>query len=338
MRRIIWLGFTLLLSLSLPTYSDTAFTQRKDVRAFIQHMVKKYHFNEQELKKTMNQVQIQPQIIESINKPYEKKNWDVYRDTFLTPKRLQAGLAFWAENRVTLEKAQKRYGVPAEIIVAILGVESLYGEHQGEHRVLDTLATLAFNYPRRSAFFTHELTHYLLLCREQKVPATYYKGSYAGALGKPQFMPSSYRNYAVDFHNKGIRDLINDNSDAIASIANYFRAKGWKMNEGIAQAAQISPAHSKLLHINPSKANYTYTQLLSSGLKPITAAQNPPSRAGVIELTTREGNDYWIVYPNFFVIKRYNPSSHYALVVYLFSQQLKQEWMQTSIKKHRAYA
>jgi membrane-bound lytic murein transglycosylase B len=338
MRRLLWLGLTLLFAVSLPTYSDNTFTKRKDVQAFIKQMVKKYHFNEKELSNTLSQVQIQPQIIESMEKPYEKKNWDIYRDTLLTPERLKAGLDFWAANRKTLEKTQKRYGVPPEIIIAILGVESLYGERQGEYRVLDALATLSFNYPRRASFFTKELTEYLILCREHKIPATYYKGSYAGAFGKPQFMPSSFRNYAVDFTNKGTKDIVNNNEDSIASIANYFHHKGWRVNEGIAQSAQINTKYLKPLQMNPNRANYTYQQLLSSGIKPITAAHNHPSRAGLLELTTAEGKEYWIAYPNFFVITRYNPSAQYALTVYLLSQQLKQQWTQMNIKKHRAYA
>ena len=337
MRRIFWLGLTLLCLLSFSTYSNTAFTQRKDVQAFIKNMVKNYHFNAQQLTETMNQVQIQPQIIESMEKPYEKKNWDEYRDIFLTPKRLQGGLDFWTANQKTLEKVEQRYGVPPEIIIAILGVETLYGERQGDDRVLDALATLAFDYPKRAPFFTKELKEYLLLCREHAVPATYYRGSYAGAMGKPQFMPSSYRYYAVDYKNKGKRDLIGDNDDSIASIANYLHKHGWKFKEGIAQHATVAKNHSKHIHINPRSANYHYSQLEAAGVKPVTASHNHPNRAGLIELVTKEGNEYWIAYPNFFVITHYNSSPQYALVVYLLAQQLKQQWHLLNIKKHRAY-
>ncbi len=337
MRRIIWLGYSFLLLISLSSYSDTTLTQRKDVQAFINNMVKQHHFDRKQLTDTLNQVELQPRIIESMEKPYEKKNWDVYRELFLTAQRLKGGLDFWVANQKNLEKAQKRYDVPPEIIVAILGVETLYGERQGDYRVLDALATLAFNYPKRAPFFTKELKEYLLLCREHKVSATYYKGSYAGAMGKPQFMPSSYRYYAVDFNNKGRRDLIADNADAIGSIANYFHKHGWKLNGGVAQPAKISGTKFKQVQMNPKVANYNYTQLLSSGIKPVTAAQNPPARAGVIELSTNEGNEYWLAYPNFFVITRYNSSPQYALVVYLLSQQLKQQWVAQNAKKHRAY-
>ncbi|MGL6028632.1 MAG: lytic murein transglycosylase B [Legionella sp.] len=336
MQRLIWSIIISLLFFSYSSHSDTAFTQRKDVKQFINMMVTKHHFNAKQLTATMNQVSLQPQIIESMERPYEKKNWDVYRDLFLTAQRVQGGLDFWAANRTALERAQKRYGVPPEMIVAILGVETLYGAKQGDHKVLDALATLAFEYPKRSPYFTKELTEYLLLCREHKVPATHYKGSYAGAIGKPQFMPSSYRYYAVDSNNKGHRDLVDNNDDVIASIANYFHKHGWKKNQGIAQTAQLKGWHFKKIQMNPRTANYNYKQLESAGVKPITAAQNHPGRAGLIELMTAEGKEYWLAYPNFFVITRYNSSPQYALAVYLLSQQLKQQWA-TQEKKHRAY-
>lgn len=338
MRRITWLGFTALLLFSFSAFSNTAFVQRKDVQQFIKSMVKHYHFNEKDLTATLSQVKLQPQIIESMNKPYEKKNWDIYRDIFLTPQRLKGGLDFWRTNQKILEQAQKRYGVPAEIIVAILGVETLYGERQGEYRVLDALSTLAFNYPKRSAYFTKELKEYLLLCKEHRVPATQYMGSYAGAIGQPQFMPSSYRYYAVDFYNKGKRDLISNNGDVIGSVANYFHKHGWKTNEGIAQTAQLKGYRHKRIQINPKSANYHYSQLQAAGVFPVTASINHPPRAGLIELITDDGKEYWLAYPNFFVITRYNSSPQYALVVYLLSQQLKQQWAALNIKKHRAYA
>ena len=300
-------------------------------------MVKQYHFDAKQLTTTLNQVQLQPQIIESMEKPYEKKNWDVYRDLFLTPQRLKGGLDYWTANQKTLERAQKRYGVPAEIIIAILGVETLYGERQGENKVLDALATLAFNYPKRSAYFTKELKEYLLLCREHGVPATLYKGSYAGAMGKPQFMPSSYRYYAVDFNNNGKRDLISNNEDSIGSIANYFHKHGWRENQGIAQHAQLTGWRFRRIQTNTKTANYTYSQLEQAGVKPVTASHNHPYRAGLIELITNEGKEYWLAYPNFFVITRYNSSPQYALVVYLLSQQLKKQWLEMNAKKHRAY-
>lgn len=337
MRRISGLSACILFFLSFVTYSNTAFVQRNEVKSFIKTMVRDHHFNEHELTATLNQVQIQPQIIESMDKPYEKKNWDVYRALFLTPERVEGGLAFWEANKNLLNKAQKQYGVPPEIIVAILGVETLYGERQGQYRVLDALATLAFNYPKRAAFFTKELKEYLLLCREHKTAADQYLGSYAGAMGKPQFMPSSYRFYAVDSDNKGVRDLINNNGDVIASVANYFHKHGWKLNEGIVQLAHVRGYGYKRLQTNPRTANYQYSQLQSAGVKPVTAAYHHPARAGLIELVTNKGYEYWMAYPNFFVIERYNSSPQYALVVYLLSQELKARWTEGNRRRQRAY-
>ncbi len=338
MQRIIKLCIFFLSSFSPIIQADTSFTQRPDVRAFINELVIQHHFNAKELTATLNEVKLQPQIIESMERPYEKKNWDVYQALFLTPQRIQGGVAFWSENRATLEKIQKKYGVPPEIIVAILGVETLYGQRQGDHRVLDALATLAFEYPKRAPFFTKELREYLLLCREHKVAATHYKGSYAGAIGKPQFMPSSYRYYAVDYKNKGFRDLVHNNEDVIASIANYFHRNGWHTNDGIAQSVRVATRDANRIHLNPRTANYNYNQLIASGVKPVTAAYHHPKRAGVIELTTAKGNEYWLAYPNFFVITRYNSSPQYALAVYLLSQQLKQQWLAMQTSKHKAYA
>ena len=221
-------------------YADSALTQRKAVQNFINTMVSKHGFKKQALMAVFNDAQLQPQIIESMNMPYEKKDWDTYRQLFLTPERLQAGLDFWQANKQSLQEAEKRYKVPASIIVAILGVETLYGKHQGNYRVIDALSTLAFNYPKRSDFFTKELSEYLLLCREQNINPNQYLGSYAGAIGKPQFMPSSYRYYAADFKNNPKKDLINDDEAVIASVANYFHKHGWQLNQGVAQPAKIT--------------------------------------------------------------------------------------------------
>lgn len=336
MRRINYLGFIALYLLSFLSHADAAFTQRKDVQLFIKSMVKDHHFNEKQVTDTMNQVQLQPQIIESMERPYEKKNWDIYKNLFLTPLRVKGGIDFWLANQKILDEAHRQYGVPPEIIVAILGVETLYGERQGTNKVLNALATLAFDYPKRSVYFTKELKEYLLLCKEHNVPANRYLGSYAGAMGKPQFMPSSYRYYAVDFHHKGKRDLMNNNADAVGSVANYFNKHGWKSNEGVAQLAQVKGYRYKRLSVNPKTANYHLSQLEAAGIKPITA-YNHPNHAGLIELNTDKGNEYWMAYPNFFVIMRYNSSPQYALVVYLLSQQLKAQWAVAKSLKSKAH-
>jgi membrane-bound lytic murein transglycosylase B len=317
------LSFTLLISAYAT--ADEALVKRKDVQAFITKMVKEHHFNRNDVVLALKQAQYQPQIIESMDKPFEKKTWDIYRDLFLTPQRLQAGIEFWQQNQDILHKAEQQYGVPADIIVAIIGVETLYGKHQGNYRVLDALTTLAFYYPKREVFFKKELIEYLLLCREHDVSPTNYLGSYAGAIGKPQFMPSSYRFYAIDFTGKGTRDLINDDKDVIASVANYFHKHGWKINEAVAQPARVSGWRYKQIQTNSRAPNYDLKRLMAAGIKPDTSPPHYLRRAGLIELTTEKGQEFWLAYPNFYVITHYNTSPQYALVVYLLAQQLRSQ-------------
>lgn len=333
-----WCLSLILIALSFNTHADAAFVRRADVQKFINTMVRQYGFNRQYMNRIMNQVQLQPRIIESMERPYEKKNWDVYRNLFLTEKRLHGGLRFWHENRDALARAEKKYGVPAHVIVAIIGVETQYGENTGNYRVLDALSTLAFNYPKRSEFFTKELREYFLLCRELKTSPTSMLGSYAGAIGLPQFMPSSYRYYAVDFSGNGKRDLIHDRADVIGSIANYFYKHGWKSNHGIAQPAKVSGRAYQKLDLNPRTAKYRSKDLPRYGVSPLTAAINQPYQASLLELITAKGNEYWIAYPNFFVITRYNSSPQYALAVYLLSQQLHSEWAHHQGPIQHAYA
>lgn len=318
----------LMLGLSLNlAFADEALLKRENVQAFIDDMVSNQGFKRQELVETFKKAQFQPKIIASMNRPFEKKNWDVYQAIFLTPKRVHKGIDFWRANEQTLAKAQKKFGVPAHIIVAVIGVETLYGERQGNYRVLDALSTLAFYYPRRSRFFTKELKEYLLLCKEQNVSPTTFKGSYAGAIGKPQFMPSSYRFYAVDFTGNGKRDLINDNQDVIASVANYFHKHGWKMNEAVVQPALVSGKAYQTMKTNSKRADYSMEHLAKAGIKPLKPEPDLPEKAGVIELSTKAGQEYWLAYHNFYVITRYNTSPQYALVVYLLSQQLRTQWL-----------
>jgi len=321
---------TVMLIVSVQAKADMEFVHRKDVQQFIHEMVQQYHFDNKQLTAIMNAAEFQPKIIESMDRPYEKKTWDVYKDLFLTDLRVQSGVEFWKANQKTLERAQKQYGVPADIIVAIIGVETLYGKNQGSYRVLDALTTLAFHYPKRSEFFTKELKEYLLLCREHAVPATKYLGSYAGAMGKPQFMPSSYRFYAVDFTGNGKRDLMNDDQDVIGSVANYFHHHGWKENERVVQLASVSGSQYKNLTTNSKFPDYTFRRLVASGVRPASAFGSHPAKAGVIELTTQVGQEYWLAYPNFYVITHYNTSPQYALVVYLLAQQLRNEWIATN--------
>ncbi len=318
--------------------SATQLSQRKDVKAFMQMMVKKHGFNQEELTRVFNDARIQPKIIASMERPYEKKNWDVYKNLFLTQQRLAGGIDYWEQNKAALEKAEKKYGVPSHVIVAVIGVETLYGTRKGSYRVLDALTTLAFDYPKRSVFFKKELAEYLILCRENKINPRELLGSYAGAMGTPQFMPSSYRHYAVDFSGNGKKDIINNHEDAIGSVANYLSKHGWKHKRGVAQLAVVQKEKKPNVKFNAKEAAYSLEQLKQSGIKPRTAALNMPKKAGVIALDTDKGKEYWIAYPNFYVITRYNTSPQYALAVHLLSQQLKHRWQLAKQHTPHAYA
>ena len=324
MRQIGRILFSLLVFVQTASvHADSALVARKDVQTFMKEMINVHHFDKKQLTAILREAKFQPKIIESMDKPYEKKTWDVYKDLFLTQQRVQAGLEFWQANQAALERAEKQFNVPANIIVAIIGVETLYGKNQGNYRVLDALTTLAFYYPKRSEFFTKELREYLLLCREQGVSATQFMGSYAGAMGKPQFMPSSYRFYAVNFAGKGKVDLMNEDRDVISSVANYFHRHGWTINAPVAQPAIVRGARYHQLTVNNKFADYSFQHLLATGVRPETTLSNHPDKAGLIELLTPNGEEYWVAYPNFYVITHYNTSPQYALVVYLLSQQLQ---------------
>jgi len=297
-------------------------TDSRAKQQFVKEMVRNYKFQHAELNKLLDQAQYQEKIVEAITRPAEAKPWHEYRDIFLTPTRITGGHEFWLQHRETLLRAEQKYGVPAEIIIAILGVETRYGEHTGNYRVLDALYTLAFHYPRRGAFFRKELREFLLLAREENVDPLSIKGSYAGALGEPQFMPSSYRRYAVDFNNDGKRDLMNNTADAIGSIANYFKKHKWQTGAAITTQAQ---ADSKKLRsliklgINPKTP---LAKLEQQGIIPRDKNLPPAALGAVIELENTDGPEHWIGLKNFYVITRYNHSPLYAMAVYQLSQQI----------------
>lgn len=338
MRYLFYLVLFFFISMPFLANANQALLQRQDAQQFINVMVKEHGFNRRQLSALLKEAVFQQSIIDSMNRPYEKKTWDVYQRLFLTPERVKKGLVFWELNKDTLAQAEKKYGVPAHIIVAILGVETMYGTHQGHYRVLDALTTLAFYYPKRATFFTKELKEYLLLCREQGVSPTTYLGSYAGAMGKPQFMPSSYRFYAVDFTGNGRRDLIHEDKDVIGSVANYFHKHGWALNEAVVQMATVKKGYDKRIPTNERQAKLTLSRLAKAGIIPATARALQQSRVGVIELATEKGPQYWLAYPNFYVITRYNTSPQYALAVYLLAEQLRSQWNNAHATATRAYA
>lgn len=321
-----WIPALICLIASYGIFADQALLKKSAVKKFIHQMVNQENFDQKQLKSILLKAEYQEQIIASMERPFEKKPWDTYQSVFITPKRIAGGLEFWLQNESALKAAEEKFKVPAAMIIAILGVETFYGEQQGKYRVLDALTTLAFYYPKRAPFFTKELKEFLLLCREHHVPAEIYHGSYAGAMGKPQFMPSSYRYYGVQANPKKHIDLMNENADVIASVANYLHKHGWQENEPVIQALARADFAINDLEINTKYANYSLNDLKQKGIEKLTPIpDHPPEKAGIIELETTQNLEYFLAYPNFYVITRYNTSPQYALVVYLLSNKLTEE-------------
>tara|TARA_B110000908_G_scaffold168898_1_gene224808 strand:+ start:384 stop:1355 length:972 start_codon:yes stop_codon:yes gene_type:complete len=315
------LSIALLLSYSLSAFAGTSFIERDDVKAFIKSVEKQYHLPKKELVNTLSQVKLKKKVLHSIKNPKEANAWTNYRGIFITKSRINAGLTFQKKNQALLVKAEKKYGVPQEIILAILGVETNFGSKQGSYRVLDSLSTLAFDFERRSQFFKKELANFLVLCHEQKFKPTSVYGSYAGAIGQPQFMPSSYRAYAVDFSGDGKKDLRNNTADAIGSIANYLSVHGWKHNQGITEQASIIGNNYKRMITKARYAQHRISRLNRNGIKTQHAKQ--ATKGSLLAFKSPKDTEYWLAYPNFFVITKYNTSKQYALAVHLLAEEFK---------------
>lgn len=324
------IAFLIIASLFSSTVSAKVFAERPEVKKFIATMVKKHDFNQKKLTSLFKHFEPSQEILQKIARPYEELTWTQYRKIFITQKRIQNGVAFWKKYATILKQAEQTYGVPSEIIVAILGVETFYGENTGKYPVLQALATLAFDYPKRSAFFLGELEQYLLLTREQHLPADKLTGSYAGAMGSPQFIASSYRNFAVDFVNAGKIDLINNIPNAIGSVANYFKIHGWHMQEPIIHKAQIKGSQFKALPTankqNP-KPTLSFATLKKHNILPITGNKlATATQFALIQLNSTPKPEYWLGRNNFYVITRYNHSVNYAMAVYELSQNIAKEY------------
>lgn len=300
---------------------------RPDVRQFVDSMVSGHDFDAKDLVAILEAAEIQPAILEAISRPAEKTlNWSEYRAIFLTDERVRAGAKFWQEHESELSRISEATGVPCEILVGIIGVETYFGRITGKYRVLDALATLAFDYPPRSRFFSRELEQFLLLVREEDMEATVATGSYAGAMGAPQFMPSSFRAYAVDSNDDGKRDIWSDWEDVIGSVANYFVEHGWQADTPVAAQATLgsgwqgAPPKAK----NVLEASDTIASLSDRGV--IFATGLPETdKSELVTLDTGNGNEYWVGFHNFFVITRYNRSAMYALAVHQLGQEIALE-------------
>ena len=293
-----------------------------EVRNFIDSMVSEHAYDRGILENVLQQATTQESILEAIARPAERtKEWHEYRDIFLTDARIEAGANFWREHSEALERISEETGVDVEILVGIIGVETYFGRRTGSYRVLDALATLAFEYPPRSKFFRSELEQFLLLVREEEMDATDAIGSYAGAMGRPQFMPSSYRAYAVDSSADGKRDIWTNWADVIGSVANYFVRHGWRADNQVVAQASLSNQWQGDPPENTLKPEETVTSLSHQGV--LFATDLPgDQQSQLLTLIGDDGEEYWVGFHNFFVITRYNRSVMYALAVHQLGQEI----------------
>jgi membrane-bound lytic murein transglycosylase B len=293
----------------------------EDEQVFVDQMVRKHGFDRAELTSLLQDAEFQQGIIDAISKPAESKPWYLYRPIMLTRERIEGGVEFWNANAAALARAEAQYGVPPEVVTAIIGVETKYGRNTGRHRVLDALVTLAFGYPKRAAFFRSELENFLLMAREEHLDARDLKGSYAGAMGRAQFMPSSFRNFAVDFDGDGRRDLWSNDADAIGSVASYLARNGWHRGEPVAFPADGAGPDVRRFVEAGVKPAYTLGDMAAAGVRtPAGLTRGTP--ASLIELETEDGSEYWLGMFNFYVITRYNRSTLYAMAVHQLSREI----------------
>lgn len=286
---------------------------------FIDEMVAKHQFKRDELVSVFQHAEYRPDVIAAISAPATIKPWVEYRASFVNPARIEGGLEFWRQYAATLKRAEQQYGVPQEIIIAVIGVETLYGRRTGGFRTLDALTTLAFDYPRRAEFFRNELAEYLLLARDQEFNVLEIKASYAGALGIPQFMPSSYRKYAVDFNGNGKVDLLREPEDAIGSVANYLKQYGWKSGEPVSQQAKLSNEAYFLVPLDLRNLD----EWAKVGVFPLMPSSGVAPPAWLLDFTVETGKEFWLTFNNFRVITLYNNSNFYAMSVFQLATALR---------------
>jgi membrane-bound lytic murein transglycosylase B len=293
------------------------------IESIIENMTVKHGYPKTDLLQLFSQAQIRPSVVAAMKKPYEELPWHRYRKLFVTDTHIRDGIDFWNRHKVTLDRAERQFGVPQHIIVAIIGVETRYGQSMGRHRVLDSLTTLVVQYPRRRAFFSEELEQFLLLTWEEGLDPLRVKGSYAGAMGVPQFIASSYRHYAVDFNGDQHRDLIGQPEDAIGSVANYLHRHHWQVGKPIAGDAVVSKTSVADQYVTEKlKTNSTVARLTDAGINS-SVPLNGASPAALVRLDKGGMPEYRIVFNNFYVITKYNRSVHYAMAVFELGEELR---------------
>lgn len=315
-----------------PSFGNN-YAERADVRAFVDQLNGKYDYPKSELLKAFANAERMDTVLRQLERdkpnPNFKKNWSVYRTRYVEPIRIKAGVAFWQKNATTLARAAREYGVPEYILVGIIGVETIYGQQMGNNNVFDVLTTLAFDYPRRSAEYKNFLEEYIILTHENKMPLRSVLGSYAGAIGIPQFMPDSWRDYGVDFDGDGKVDLRNSTADAIGSVAKFLKEKGgWQRGLDVVYNAKFTNnapniADALKLPVEPSK---TLAELRDYGItSPDTVSTN--TKLSLIDLPNGDAaTQYVLGTRNFYAITRYNKSYMYAMSVYELGMAVKRAY------------
>lgn len=312
----------IILALGAPM-AQADYADHEYAATFIQRMVSQHGFAAADVRKVLDEAEQQDRVLSAMQRPAEKAlPWHKYRNIFLNNERINRGAEFMQEHQATLKAAEDKYGVPPEIIVAIIGVETWYGRNVGSFRVLDALSTLAFDYPPRADFFRSELEQYLLMSREEKMDPGKPVGSYAGAMGLPQFMPSSFRHYAIDFNGNGRRDLWNEIEDVIGSVANYLASRGWRRGEPISAQVKGDASPVKAFEFSRLDPLNRFGDITTAGTQ-VDLQTAPEAPAGVLALEGSRDMEYWVVLKNFFVITTYNRSPMYAMAVFQLGQAVK---------------
>jgi len=304
----------------------SGYDQRPEVGEYMDGLVAEHGFERGWLARTFAAARQDEGVLARISKPAEKAlAWHEYRRIFITDKRIDGGVEFWARHRATLDAASERFAVAPQIVVAIIGVETYYGRVMGDFRVLDSLATLAFDYPRRAKFFKGQLTEFFLLVREEGADPLAFTGSYAGAMGYGQFIPSSYRAFAVDFDGDGQRDIWRNETDAIGSVANYFARHDWQGDGPVALQVQVAKEETKALANDGLELKRTVGEWREAGVAGADAIA-PAQKAALYRMETEQGDEFWLALHDFYVITRYNRSAMYALAVLQLSEAIRQRF------------
>ncbi len=317
--RFIYLLF--LLTLLINPSTSNAQIDDKLVDAFVIKYARTHKISETEVRSILNKAVFQPTIIEKLDRPAEAMPWHKYRKLFMSDERINAGVDFWKTHEITLKEVSFETGIPAEIILGIMGVETYFGQRKGTYLILDALYTIAFGYPKRATYFTSELEKFIELCEKENLDIYTLKGSYAGAMGYCQFMPSSYLAYAKSYDQEGTRDLINSPEDAIASVANYLDVHRWQRDKPVAIAAYATNV-AKELPKQSTKPKYSLQHYAQLGYEPIKSFSTS-DQVTLLEFERETGQEYWFGFNNFYVITRYNHSELYALAVFQLAEAIR---------------